>query len=93
MAPLVIPLSQPVVTGLVFLIFDMIFLAIFFAGTTRLATYLTRKRMEKGKSLTIKEVEVPHISGGLGAMKPDVQAMILSSRAVSIIMLASCSSN
>jgi hypothetical protein len=83
MGALVIPLEQPAVTGLVFFIWDMILLAIFIAGTTKLASYLTRRDMEKGASVSPKEFEFPHVSGGVAATKPSVQATILCSRAVS----------
>jgi len=83
MGSLVIPLEQPVVTALVFFVWDMVLLAIFFSGTTRLASYITRKQMEKGMSVSPKEIEIAHVSGGLGATKPSVQALILGARAVS----------
>lgn len=83
MSALVIALDQPVVTGLVFLLWDMVLLAVFIAGTTRLASYLTKKDMEHGTAVTPKELEVPHVSGGIGSSKPVTQISIICARAVS----------
>lgn len=82
MAPLSIPLQQPVTTGLIFFIWDIILLAFFIDGTSRIISWLNSKRLQKRRALNVLEVEVAHFSGGIAGAERSTQIVVICFRMV-----------